>query len=240
MEKKKFNCKMEEVPVIAGFILQSFTTDLAVFTDFSPMFDEAYAQKIGAKRTYCLELERSDIKIQRLKMVTEQLLGTERGLRPVLNKLEGYVKLAADGLDVPADSFGVSAVRNAINRGNDEGILSSLQTLQKNIARNLAALEAKGLKPEVAETLATTATEIDRLNNKQNSLMNERNQTTAANVKDYNELWSLITSVCEAARSLFKGVDEAKLKQYTITALLARVNAEGAQTEPVASDKATN
>lgn len=239
MEQTKFRCKIEEVPVIAGFILQSLTADLAVFTDYSPVFDEAYVQNIRAKLNYCLELERSDIKIQQLKTVTAQLVGMERGLRPLLNKLEGYVKMAADGLDVPADSFGVGVVRNAIARGNDEGILASLQTLQKNIGRNQAALQAKGLKPDVAESLAAAAVEIDRLNNEQNSLMNERNQTTAANVKDYNELWSLITPVCDAARSLFRGVDEVKLKQYTIAALIARVNAEGTQTEPVASDKAT-
>lgn len=236
MEEPKFRCKREELPVIAGFVTESLSADLAVFNEYSPEFTETFVEKIRTKRNYCLELESSNIKAQRLKIVTSQLVKTEKDLRPILNKVEGYLKLAGSSLDVAVDSFGVGAVRDAISRSNDEGILASLQTLQKNLNRNLTVLQAKGLKAEVIDSLLDAAAEIDGLNNEQNSLMNERNRSTSTNLKDYNELWELLTPVFETARSLFRGVDEVKMKEYTFTALLKRVNAEGTKSEPVVAE----
>lgn len=230
---------MEELPVIAGFVADSLTADLSTFGEFSPMFDEAYVAGIRTKRAYCLELESSNITIQKLKKVTAALVERENGLRPVLNKVEAYVKLAGSGLDVSADSFGIKALRTAISHGNDEGTIAGLQTLLKNINRNLAVLQAKGLQQATVNELSTAVTDIDTMNNEQNTLANERNQNTAANMKDYNELWDLLSPVLDTGRSLFRGVDDVKLKEYTMTALVKRVNAEGSKTSGSEGTSAT-
>lgn len=222
---------MEELPVIAGFVADSLTADLTTFGDFSPMFDEAYVTSIRSKRAYCLDLERSDVTTQRLKNVTAQLAERESGLRPVLNKVEAYVKLAKSSLDVATESFGLKALRKNISHGNDEGIIAGLQTLLKNINRNLEALQAKGLKQEMVDELSAALTDIDTMNNEQNTLTNERNQTTASNMKDYNELWDLLSPVLETGRSLFRGTDDVKLKEYTMSALVKRVHASGSKAE---------
>jgi hypothetical protein len=227
MKDAKFNCKKEEVPAIAGFVNESLIHDLIQFREYSPEFNDEFVAQFNTKRNYCLELESSDITTKRLKAITTQLVKKEKGLRPLLNKLEGYLNLAGSALDIPAESFGIKAVRDAINKSNDEGVIASMQTVLKNIKRNNTVLLAKGLKQELTDSLSATVTEIDLLNIEQNKLTNERNNATASNIKDYNELWDMLSTVCATARSLYRGVDELKLKEYTVTELLKRVNAEG-------------
>lgn len=218
---------MEEVPVLAGFVIESLRQDLTDFQANFPDYTLAKVDALALKRNYCLELERSNSLIQQLKNATAKLVEKELALRPALNKLEGYVKRTSEGLDIAADGFGIRAVRENISRGNDEGIIGGMKTLLTNITRNQTVLEAKGLKPEFVNELAAATAEIDALNNEQNRLENERNKTTSANIKDYNELWDMATAVCSDARAIYKGVDEVKLKKYSLSALLKRVNAEG-------------
>ena len=227
MKEAKFNCKMEEVPAIAGFVKESLIRDLVLFQDYSPEFSQEFVTRFSTKRSYCLELESSGITTKRLKALTSQLVEKEKALRPLLNKLEGYLNLAGSALDIPAESFGIKAVRDTISKGNDEGVIASMQTVLKNINRNNIVLLTKGLKQEFIDSLSSAVAEIDQLNTQQNSLINERNNTTASNIGEYNELWDMLSTVVTTARSLFRGVDDLKLKEYTVTELLKRVNAEG-------------
>lgn len=233
METKKFNCKMEEVPVIGGFILESLESNITDFQDFASDYTQEKITAIRTKRNFCLELEKSNSVTQQLKSTTSTLLEKEQNLRPSLNMLEGYVKRAANELDIAPTGFGIATVRTAISKGNDEGVISGMKNVLQNVTRNRAVLVSKGLKPEFLTELSTTVTEIDTLNNLQNSLINKQIATTSANVKDYNELWDMITKVCEDARAIYKGVDEVKLKQFTISSLIKRVNAEGATKKEV-------
>ena len=231
MKEAKFNCKMEEVPAIAGFVKESLIRDLVLFREYSPEFSEEFITQLSTKRNYCMELESSGITTKLLKALTTQLLDKEKGLRPQLNKLEGYLNLAGSAMDIPAESFGIKAVRDAISKGNDEGVIASMQTILKNVNRNKTILLAKGLKQEFIDSLSAAVTEIDQLNTQQNSMINERNNATASNIKDYNELWDMLSTVFTTARSLFRGVDDLKLKEYTVTELLKRVNAEGSHSK---------
>ncbi len=229
MEERKFSCKMEEVPVLAGFVADSLVEDLPDFQDYSSDYGQPTVDALVGKRNFCLELEKSNSKIQELKSTTVTLLDKELQLRPMLNKVEGYIKRASESLKIAVDGFGLKEIRVAISNGNDEGIISGLKVLMGNIDRNRTALEAKGLKPEFVTELNTLAMDIDGLNNLQNQLQNQRNSTTSTNIKDYNELWSMTNNVCQDARAIYKGVDEVKLKKYSISALLKRVNASGAK-----------
>jgi hypothetical protein len=225
--KKKFNCKAEEVTAIAGFVAVSLDEDFTDFQDFSPDYTPDYKQKLIAKRQVCLELEKSDISIQLLKKVTGTLVAEEQKLRLPLNKVEGYLSRGAESLDIAPDNFGIHDVRSAISRGNDEGIIANLKKLLSNVTRNQTVLEANGLKQEVVATLAASCNTIDELNNQQNKLANQRNANTDANLDQYNELWDITNAVLSDARAIYKGVDEVKLKKYTLSLLIKRVNAEG-------------
>jgi len=227
MTTKKFSCKAEEATAIAGFVAESLSEDMTDFQGYSSDFSPAYVQQILSKRKVCLELEKANITTQKLKKVTETLVAEEQQLRLQLNHVEGYLSRAKDGLDIAPESFGLHSLRDATSRGNDEGIISGLQTVLTNIKRNVVPLQAKGLKQELIDTITASHDTIDQLNNQQNKLTDERNAATAANMGDYNELWDLIAPVLETGRLLYRGVDEVKLKKYTLALLIKRVNAEG-------------
>ena len=227
MEERRFSCKTEEVPVLAGFVAESLGEDLSDFQEYSSEYGQPTVDALLAKRTYCLDLEKSDSVTQQLKSTTASLLEKEQGLRPMLNRLEGYVKRADGSMSIAASSFGLKEIRKAISRGDDEGIIAGMKTILGNVNRNLAVLETKGLKPEFVTELTTVTSEIDSLNSMQNQLQNERSATTSTNIKDYNELWDMTNIVCQDARAIYKGVDEVKLKKYTISVLMKRVNATG-------------
>ena len=231
MEERKFSCKMEEVPILAGFVMESLVEDMPDFQEYSSDYGQTTVDAILSKRNYCLDLEKSNSVAQQLKSTTASLMEKEVNLRPILNRLEGYLKRASGSMTIPVDGFGLKEVRLAVSRGNDEGIIAGLKTILGNISRNQVVLEAKGLKPEFVTELTAITTEIDSLNNLQNQLQNQRNSTTSTNIKDYNELWGLMNNVCQDARALYKGVDEVKLKKYTVSALMKRVNATGANTQ---------
>lgn len=229
MEKKKFPCKLEELPVIAGFILQSVRKDLADFSGFSSMFTVDFIEAGEMKVNACNNLLMSSSVAKQLKAVTQNLADKSVGLRVKLNQLEGYLKLAAGEIDIKVSDSGLKEVRNDISRGNTEGVVKNTWNLVNNAQRNQPALVAKGLKTTFLAEITTAVTEIDSLNNTQNVLTSERNRLTDSNMSVFNDVWTELTPILDTAKALYRGVDDVKLKDYTMSQLVKRVNAEGSR-----------
>ena len=138
--KKLFQCAFEELPVVAEFLIISLIRDMADFNGYSPVFTPSYPEAIREKITVCVTRMRSWTVIQELKATTIQLLEKTEGLRLKLNRVDGYLKLAVHELDVPVASFGVTAVRQMIARGNTEGLLESIPVMLVAVERNFSVL----------------------------------------------------------------------------------------------------
>ena len=54
---------------------------------------------------------------------------------------------------------------------------------------------------------------------------------TDTNMGTYNDLWSDICIITDAAKAIYRGVDDVKLKNYNISLLRKRINAEGGNTD---------
>jgi hypothetical protein len=225
--ERDFKCKKEEVPVIAGFVATSFRRDLAQFSDYSPEYSEEFATDMEAKRKVCVQMVKSSAITSQMKQVTSTLKDKTKQLRPILNKLEGYLNLADGKMDISAEDFALTSLRTQISNGNTEGIIAQGNTLITDLTRNQAVLAPKGLKAVLMESLTSLIDEIDTLNNGQNSKLSDRIQTTSDNYTEFNELWAMVDSVLSTGRSLYRGVDDVKLKDYTLEQLLKRINAEG-------------
>ncbi|MDR2139304.1 MAG: hypothetical protein LBP50_07140, partial [Tannerella sp.] len=65
---------------------------------------------------------------------------------------------------------------------------------------------------------------IDALNVKQNELESRRNRATEEDIDVFNDLWLALQPVLETGRALYRGVDAAKLKDYTIAQLKKRLH----------------
>jgi uncharacterized protein (DUF1697 family) len=226
MEEKKFNCKMEDVPVITGFVLSSMETDKTDFFGYSTVFDDQFITTVKSKQTQCNELIKSDDVLKDQKSATVQIENMLNALRVKLNPLEGYLKLAESELSILIGDFGLKNIRTAISKGNVEGVLSNAQSLITNVKKNEEVLKAKGMKAEVLTSVKTLVDEIEKFNKLQNELKNKRSRVTSNNIKDFNELWDMLSIILDAGRALYRGSDAVKLKEYTLANLLKRVHTQ--------------
>lgn len=234
--KKMFQCKYEDLPVIGEFVVESARRDLADFSGFSPVFTPSYLDGIGERILLCKEKMRSWVVVQELKSVTEKLANTTTALRLKLNALEGYLKLASFELDVKVTDMGLSVVRDAIRRGNTESVIAGVSNLLVAVKRNQVALTEKGMNPELIAEITVQTQEINSLNVKQNELESVRNRLTEEDTGLFNELWKALFPVFETGKALYRGVNDAKLKDYTMTQLKKRINAKNVKKEAEKSE----
>jgi hypothetical protein len=224
MNTIKFKCKLEEVPALGGFIVNSAEKDIDDFNSYSPVFTVDYLAPIRRKIEHCKELIKSSTVAAELKATTQQLYDKTKDLRGKLNALEGYLKLGAGSLDIAVKDFDLKSVRLAITRRNVESVISSMKTVLVAVKRNAPVLLAQGLKWELIAEIETQLQEINSLNEKQNEFISKRNRLTAANIEKFNDLWDSLQPILTAAKAIYSS-DEMKLKDYTIAQLLKRMNA---------------
>jgi hypothetical protein len=229
MITKKFPFKIEELPTIGEFILERVVKDIADFLGYSSLFTPEYLATIKKKIVACKELVASSTVAKELKAVTQQLCDKSKRLRIQLNGLEGYLKIAAKELDILLEDVGLKNVRKDITRNNTEGLMLNVQKALTAVKRNQPVLVTKGLKPELIADIETQVQEIDALNVKQNNLISDRNRLTKANIELFNDLWDSLHPILDTAKALYRGVDDVKLKDYTVLQLRKRVNAQGKQ-----------
>jgi hypothetical protein len=224
--KKLFKCKFEELPVVGEFVVGSARRDMADFSGYSPVFTPAALDEIEGRIAVCREKVRSWVVVRELKSTTEKLAATTNSLRVKLNVLEGYVKLASGELDIFVADTGIPIIRSAISRGNTEGVIAGVTNMLAAVNRNMKALEAKGLKSALIDDITATTREINALNVRQNELESERNRLTEENTELFNGLWKALSPLFGTGKALYRGVNNAKLKDYTMVQLVKRINAE--------------
>lgn len=226
MEKKRFNCKMEALTVIAGFLLESFNTDFELFVQYSPIFSPQFVMGVKEKQAICYESTTPTDVLKLQKVVTNKILDQSGKLRLTLNQVEGYLDFAANDLDIAVKDFPLKNIRLGISKSNVEGVLNNGRNLITCLKRNEPALVAKGMRPEMIISLTAEINDIELLNTNQNVKKNERSRTKVDNIKVFNELWDDLDIIMKAGRAIFRGVDNVKLKEYTMTSLLKRVHNE--------------
>ncbi|MDD4991864.1 MAG: hypothetical protein PHR83_06485 [Paludibacter sp.] len=236
MEEKKFNCKAEDVPVLAGFALKSLETDWDKFEAYSPVFTSQFVAGVTAQQTDCYALTKSSEVLKLQKVVTLKIADKSNELRLSLNLIEGYLKLAVNDLDIRLSDFGLTRIRTAISKGNVEGLISDTRSFIAVVKRNEAVLLAKGMKPELIAALTSEIQDLEELNTHQNVKKNERSRLADDNLKVFNELWDSLGIILSAGRAIFRGVDEVKLREYTLANLLKRVHSENGSSDKTTTD----
>jgi hypothetical protein len=222
MTKKDFGCKAEEVPAIAGYVTNSLRNDMADFSAYSPIFSNSFLDSMENQRNVCSELLKTTSIVGQMKLVTQQMIQKSLTLRSMLNLTEGYLVLAKSKLDMQVKDFGLKALRKKINQENFEGVIADSTTLISNLRRNQASLELVGMKNSFTDDLSNVQTEISHLNEMQNGKMSERSRLSDANIKEFNKLWGKISMITKSARAIYRGVDEVKLKDYTLSKLIKK------------------
>lgn len=227
-EEKRYQCRIEELPTLSGFILQSLENDLADFSAHSPVFDADYITAYRAKRDEVMGLIKPRVITDRKKTITEDLNGMLASMRQPLNKLENYVTLAStrSTLSVLPQDFGISRVREAISNGDVEELDGAMIILKTHISDNYSALTAVGYTNAQRDELYAMWNKINTDNSGQNEKDDERDDLAGTNTKTYNQLWDIMTEVCSTGKSLYLIPRPAKADEYTISALINRIRQE--------------
>jgi hypothetical protein len=227
MKDKKFPFKVEELVPVTESLLNSANKDLNDFSNYSSVFTTDYLSSIRSKSNACKDVTSSSTLTKELKFVTQQLYDKSKNLRVKINALEGYLELGVDGLDIMIEDVGLKNVRSNIANKNTEGLVLNMQKMLTVVKRNRSALEAKGMKPELIGEIESQIQKIEALNVKQNDMTSDRNRLTKQNISQYNDLWDNLQPILKTAKAIYRGVDDVKLKDYTIRQLRKRINAEG-------------
>ena len=229
MTTRKFYLRIEEMPVVGYFLLNSFETDMPHFQAYSPDFNPDYKAAFQAK---LLEVENNihpKKVIAELKKITDTLYTDAENLRNHLQLLEGYVKRAENLTLMPKD-FGITPLRQKITRRNIEGVIEDLKVLFQNINANLPALQTKGFTNQAYDKLKLLRDNIKLQNQKQNEKMSQIQSLVNENVETLNQLWYMMSNIMDAGKRIALTNPKVLSDNYTKTKLQKRVNHEISQT----------
>jgi hypothetical protein len=239
MEEPLFKCKIEELTFLAFFILVSFKRDKDDFIQFSPDYNDPFADNCQETINIVEELVAPQKLTGEMKMHTKQLTVHFTHCRNLMNKIERYLDKALQDkltLTMAPGDFGIKPVRDAVNSKNDEGVVKLLRVLQQNLTANQAALETKGYTAAVQAELKTLIKELSETSIGQTLKKNERAELVKNNMGQLNKLWFIIDDLMKTGKAIYKEKDKSKLKDYTYSELIKNVQMKRKQEDPPAPD----
>jgi hypothetical protein len=219
------SCRMENIPVIGGFVITRVESDLPEIHEAAPDVDQEYLDGLKAQKLVVAGLVRPWEKTTEMKEVTKRIRETLQSMRPKLNLLEIKLKRAEDQLQKSLDAFGLTPLRKQIKKGNVEGVLSALVVTLHEVDANMAALTPKGFTPAMRQWFTTVQAALSADNDLQNVKIDERGELTLENKVTISDFWKGISGLMGIGRLLYKD-NPVKLKEYTFAVLHRRVQAE--------------
>ena len=221
----RFKCRIEELPVLGGFLLSSMQGSLADFTAFSPDYNAGFMTTANADLATVEALINPKQLTAELKIITARIYNNMTLLRGKIDLLEGYINRAT-GLTIGKKEFGISEVRTKNNNGDVEGLVNALTFLLTNVANNLVAITAKGFTPAQNTALTTLKNDLKNDNIAQNNKINDRNNKVIANYGKLNAFWDKIADIGDAGKRIYKSTAPNKVDDYTMATLKKRIRQE--------------
>lgn len=237
MEERKFNYAVEQLPIAARMALASLKEDRLDFQKFAPkVFTDQFMTDTESQIVSFEQLtKRSDVQKHQKVITTQSLPNALKNLQVSLNSVEGYLKLAASGLDIRIDDFGLVKLRDSMHAKEVAAVVSTGNSFVHHLKRNEAALMDKGMPEGTVEALADSILTIETLKGAQNELKNKTGRVAQSNISEANALWDTLKVITDTGTALYRGVDAVKLKEYTIASIFKRVS--NSQSKSATDDK---
>lgn len=217
-----YNCKDEELPVTGQLVVSSLEVDLPAFTAYSSGFDANYVATMKQKVATVAELVAPEEETVARKVITGRIYATLNNLTEPAARLEGYIILAHDSLQVSPADFGLSKLRHGIKNSDVEEVTDALHLINNQIGRYKEALTQKGLTEELIAAFNNSNTSLTADKTEQYEILNNRKAIVQNNIATLNDLYQQITEVMKIGKILFKN-DAAKVQQYTFSIVLKNV-----------------
>jgi hypothetical protein len=221
LSRRNYNCKDEELTVIAGFILFALKRDLKDFSAFSPLINAEYVSVFENLLNKASGLVRTFSAYTKSKTATAQLYDRMDNVMTQLNKLNTYINLA--GLEESA--FGISTARRKLSSRDAEGLIQQLKIVNDAVNDNKEALMVQGFSEEQVELLLSTSDAIAAGNQQQYEAGEERKALVVENRKVLGQLHRHITDICRIGKTLYQSDNPLKVREYTFRHLVNQVRA---------------
>jgi hypothetical protein len=222
MEIKNYNCKNEELPIIAKYLVFSMKRDLHDFTAFSPKFNNAYVTAFDGKIAEITAILNPHAETVSLKSVTAQLYNDMDALLSPIARVERYVKMASEDILISLKDFGLSKLRQKIRTRDAEGVMAALKTVNGYIDTYKNALSVQGLTDELIALFTNSVALIHSNNQRQYEILSCRKKLVKSNQHLFNELYNLMSEICETGKVIYRG-NAVAIKEYTFAELKKQV-----------------
>jgi len=237
---KAYGCKDEELIFICGFTASSVERDSADFTAYSPKLNQGYFTTFKGNLTTATDVIMPRSLLLEQKNITARLYATMDGLLDPMRRLTGYINLSKSAVTISVADFGFTPLRAAINSRDAEGTFKSLQAINANVVKFKDVLMEQGLTEEFAAGLIAAAASIAADKQKQYEIESKRKNLLQANIGLFNDLFAQLTEILSVGKILYKGKDPVKLKEYTFSELMKKVNRSSKPvTEPTSASTDT-
>jgi hypothetical protein len=224
MAEQIYNCKSEEVPVIGGYVLFGLKRDFNDFSQFFPkVFTPDYVPNFERKITSVNILLNPNNETVVLKETTGRLYSTMDGLIEPANRIVGYIKFTKGAIPISAKDFGLTTLKQKLRSKDAEGALKNLRTVIANIEKYHVQLTEQGLESDIVDRFKNALGVIETNNQLQFEIITKRKNIVEKNVSSVNDLYKIIIEVCNVGKTIYKGKDELKVKDYTFSELKKKV-----------------
>lgn len=231
--------RIEEVPTIAQFTVDSYTRDITDFQTYKPAkYTPGFLSNIQTQITAVNAIINPKQLTAELKLITGRIITNTFAIRPLINKLEGYLA-DATGLSIAPKDFGLSEVRKAISNDDQERLSSALAFVLQNITNNIGPLTAADYTAEQRTQLTALKTSLDNDNAAQNAKMSARAILVTQNYSIINALAQTVKDIWADGKRLYKISEKTKVKDYTNAKLIARIRQEELRTTVTGTITAT-
>ena len=215
--------RLDELPTLGAFSRASYIRDQAAFSALKPLkYVTAWLTDFDAKLAAVNAILYPQVIVEQLKVVTARMDANLLGLMIPMNHLEAYIRdLPAPTIDITA--FGIQKVRLDIHSDDIEALNGALAYLIGNVDANLAALELIGYLSADHDALIATKAAFLEDNTLQNTLEDQISQLSSDNIGVFNEFAKLLKDLWADGKSIYKGFNSDKLKDYTYAQMQKRM-----------------
>jgi hypothetical protein len=220
MTARIYNCKSEEVPVIGRYVLFVLKRDWADFAAYLPkLFADGYVTGFEQKIVDVNNLLNPQSETVERKNTTSHLYSVMDGLIEPADKVAGYIRFTKGAIPVSAKDFGLTALKHKVRSKDSEGVLKNLRTVIANIELYRTQLIEQGCDEKTITHFSDALTAIETDNQRQFEIVSKRKTIVENNVNLINDLYKTIIEICDVGKTIYKGKNELKVRDYTFTEL---------------------
>jgi hypothetical protein len=154
-----------------------------------------------------------------LKNTTSRLYSVMDGLIEPADKMKGYIKFTKGAIPMSVKDFGLTTLKQKVHSKDSEGVLKTLHTVIANIKLFRPQLIEQGCDEKTIAQFSDALTAIETDNQRQYEIASKRKTIVENNINLINDLYKTIIEICDVGKTIYKGKDELKVKEYTFNEL---------------------